>query len=93
MSLTFGFPRSGGSLLGYLLTAHPNIVMADEAFYPIQYIQKHGISDLNKIFNRLLEHDKRMPSLHNMYHNKSRWKNLNNKILTKIMNIHTYKVL
>ena len=28
--LTIGFPRSGSSLLGYLLTAHPNMVFADE---------------------------------------------------------------
>ena len=30
MVLTIGFPRSGSSLIGYLLTAHPNIVMAHE---------------------------------------------------------------
>ena len=30
MLLTIGFPSSGSSLLGCLLTAHPNIVVADE---------------------------------------------------------------
>ena len=30
MVLTIGFPRSGSSLVGYLLTAHPNIIMAHE---------------------------------------------------------------
>ena len=30
MVLTIGINRSGSSLLGYLLTAHPNIVIADE---------------------------------------------------------------
>ena len=30
MVLTIGFPRSGSSLIGYLLTAHPNIIMAHE---------------------------------------------------------------
>ena len=32
MLLTIGFPRSGSSLVGYLLTAHPSIVIADEPF-------------------------------------------------------------
>ena len=32
MLLTIGFPRSGSSLLGYLLTAHPSVVIADEPF-------------------------------------------------------------
>ncbi len=50
MLLTIGFPGSGSSLVGYLLTAHPNIVMADE---PLVY--KHGkrisshINDINGI--------------------------------------------
>ena len=30
MVLTIGFPRSGSSLVGYLLTAHPNIIMGHE---------------------------------------------------------------
>ena len=30
MVLSIGFPRSGSSIMGFLLTAHPNIVMADE---------------------------------------------------------------
>ena len=30
MVLTIGFHRSGSSLVGYLLTAHPNIIMAHE---------------------------------------------------------------
>ena len=32
MLLTVGFPCSGSSLVGYLLTAHPSIVIADEPF-------------------------------------------------------------
>ena len=50
MLLTIGFPGSGSSLVGYLLTAHPNIVMADE---PSVY--RHGkkissyINDINGI--------------------------------------------
>ena len=32
MLLTIGFPCSGSSLVGYLLTAHPSVVMADEPF-------------------------------------------------------------
>ncbi len=41
MVLTIGFPRSGSSLLSYLLTAHPDIVIADEptvSYAPMQYI-------------------------------------------------------
>ena len=30
MLLTIGFPRSGSSLVGYLLAAHPSMVIADE---------------------------------------------------------------
>ncbi len=40
MVLTIGFPRSGSSLLGYLLTAHPDMVIADEptvSYEPMQY--------------------------------------------------------
>ena len=32
MLLTIGFPGSGSSLAGYLLTAHPSMVIADEPF-------------------------------------------------------------
>ena len=32
MLLTIGFPGSGSSLVGYLLTAHPNMVAADQPF-------------------------------------------------------------
>ena len=32
MLLTIGFPGSGSSLVGYLLTAHPSMVIADEPF-------------------------------------------------------------
>ncbi len=53
--LTIGFPRSGSSLLGYLLTAHPNMVVADEALHPEQNIRLH--SNLDKIFNQILERD------------------------------------
>lgn len=37
MALTIGFPRSGSSLVGYLLTAHPHIVMAHEPKGNIPY--------------------------------------------------------
>ena len=32
MLLTIGFPGSGSSLVGYCLTAHPSVVMADQPF-------------------------------------------------------------
>lgn len=53
MVLTIGFPRSGSSLLGYLLTAHPNVVMADEppnvkALYQV---------DLPEMVDRILKLD------------------------------------
>ena len=34
MVLTIGFNRSGSSLMGFLLTAHPNMVIADEIHQP-----------------------------------------------------------
>ena len=37
MVLTIGFPCSGSSLCGYLLTAHPNIVIVDEPTVSIKY--------------------------------------------------------
>ena len=63
MLLTVGFSNSGSSLIGFLLTAHPNIVMADEP----KIIYKNGTidgdidciyaADLNKIFNTIFNVD------------------------------------
>ena len=50
-----GFPRSGSSLLGYLLTAHPNMIVADEALHLKPNVQMY--SNLDKIFNQILRHD------------------------------------
>ena len=47
MVLTIGFPRSGSSLCGYLLTAHPNIVMADEP--TVSGINKRDIKRINEV--------------------------------------------
>ena len=58
MLLTIGFPRSGSSLLGYLLTAHPNMVVADEALHSEQKVRIY--SNLDQIFNQILEHDYNM---------------------------------
>ena len=58
MLLIIGFPRSGSSLLGYLLTAHPNMVVADEALHPKQDVRIY--SSLDEIFNQILEHDYNM---------------------------------
>ena len=65
MLLTVGFCDSGSSLIGFLLTAHPNIVMADEP----EIIYKNGTidedvdciyaADLNKIFNTIFSLDYR----------------------------------
>ena len=70
MLLTIGFARSGSSLLGFLLTAHPNIVVADEP----RVVRSKGIDrginkkypnvdilykadNLNEVFNHILEVD------------------------------------
>ena len=63
MLLTIGFCGSGSSLVGFLLTAHPNIVMADE---PV-VMYKNGTTDgdvdciymdnLDKIFNTIFSVD------------------------------------
>ena len=60
MLLTIGFPRSGSSLLGYLLTAHPYMVVGDEALETEGY-NVPLYSNLDKIFNQILEHDYNMP--------------------------------
>ena len=67
--LTIGFSGSGSSLLGYLLTAHPNMVVADQPairsgepvaldINDINGISKKKndlyLADLNKIFNVIL---------------------------------------
>ena len=73
MLLTIGFPRSGSSLLGFLLTAHPNIVIADEPKVSRKIGGGHAIKvsdikypnvdilyeadDLNAVFNYILEVD------------------------------------
>ncbi len=63
MLLTIGFARSGSSLLGYLLTAHPNIVIADEApsFVSKMRICISDKTNLETVFNLILEHDFRTP--------------------------------
>ena len=58
MLLTIGFPCSGSSLLGYLLTAHSRMVVADEAMHPKQNVRMY--SSLDEIFNQILEHDYNM---------------------------------
>ena len=42
MVLTIGFPRSGSSLLGYLLTAHPSMVVADEPAITTNFVKYSG---------------------------------------------------
>ena len=42
MVLTIGFPRSGSSLLGYLLTAHPSMVVADEPTITTNFVKYSG---------------------------------------------------
>ena len=48
--LTIGFPGSGSSLIGYLLTAHPNIAIADEPMVKNQgdWVAKN-INSINEI--------------------------------------------
>ena len=56
--LTIGFNRSGSSLVGYLLTAHPNIVIADEIQHPDTKCQlyhgRFGISYLSGMYKGFL---------------------------------------
>ena len=59
--LTIGFYRSGSSLIGYLLTAHPDIIMADE---PTVYLQS-PIAKQNKIMDKRIR-----PNKHNLYEAK-----------------------
>ena len=47
MLLTIGFNRSGSSLLGFLLTAHPNMVIADEPIVKSRLMKYRG--DLKNI--------------------------------------------
>ena len=42
MLLTIGFNRSGSSLLGFLLTAHPNMVIADEPTVRSRLMKRRG---------------------------------------------------
>ena len=50
MLLTIGFPGSGSSLVGYLLTAHPNMVVADEPFvYELRDLLAKYINNINGI--------------------------------------------
>ncbi len=47
MLLTIGFPRSGSSLVGYCLTAHPSVVIADEPF--VYELGDPLVRDINNI--------------------------------------------
>ena len=67
MVLTIGFNRSGSSLIGHLLTAHPNIVFADELQWPgigifnyrSQYLYDlYNNDNLNKTFSLILYTDR-----------------------------------
>ena len=50
MLLTIGFPGSGSSLLGYLLTAHPSMVIADEPFvFDKGTLFEKNMNDINGI--------------------------------------------
>ncbi len=50
MLLTIGFPGSGSSLVGYFLTAHPSVVMADEPFvYKLGELLATYINNINGI--------------------------------------------
>ena len=63
MLLTIGFPGSGSSLVGYFLTAHPRVVIADEPFvYKLGEPLAKNVNNINgielegnrlSIFNRL----------------------------------------
>ena len=69
MVLTIGINRSGSSLLGYLLTAHPNIVIADEIQHPIEtnkiwedgginYLKEQYNGAFNYLFSKILDVDR-----------------------------------
>ena len=88
MVLTIGFSTSGSSLIGYLLTAHPNIVFADEIQHPHklfhfknagEYLCSVYNGTLNKLFYAILNTDRlryqdkiSSYSLHNRVPQKSR---------------------
>ena len=68
--LTIGFNRSGSSLLGYLLTAHPNIIIADEVSHQIvaqikfsfvdggmDYLRRRYEGPLSILFSEILRTD------------------------------------
>ena len=55
MVLTIGFPHSGSSLVGYLLTAHPNIIMAHE---PEEKRHLYEVNDVMFLLNYILYTDK-----------------------------------
>ena len=56
MLLTIGFPGSGSSLIGYLLTAHPNLVIADEPAIEHQGDSvAQDINDINGIAKQDIE--------------------------------------
>ena len=49
MVLTIGFSRSGSSLLGYLLTAHPNMIVADEPSITTYFVKlSAALREINK---------------------------------------------
>ena len=56
MLLTIGFPGSGSSLIGYLLAAHPNLVIADEPAIEHQGDSvARDINDINGIAKQDIE--------------------------------------
>ena len=58
MVLTIGFNNAGSSLLGYLLTTHPNMVIAHEIMYGKMhdnpFVQEAGVAYLHRKYNGFL---------------------------------------
>ncbi|MXX99053.1 MAG: sulfotransferase [Gammaproteobacteria bacterium] len=86
MVLTIGLNWSGSSLVGFLLTAHPNIVIADDMqrFHPvkpmlsrIEYLSTIYNGNLNKLFSAILNIDRLC------YQNKISLTSLHNKAQQK----------
>ena len=78
MVLTIGFPRSGSSLCGYLLTAHPNIVIADQP--TVSGINKRDIKRINEVKRSKIDvlYEANLPEIFNyiLSVDYKRWKRL-----------------
>ena len=73
--LFVGYPRSGSSITGSILDAHPNVIMANE-FNVLKWVQKNPNYSKDQLFNNLFENSHKNVLKHGIRRHNNKGYNL-----------------